>query len=71
MSKTKIDLQGSTCWIIGRKCRIEANGHEYPGQPFIVFETEEAANYAAKMIEDVGGDSVMIVEGALYSEPRP
>lgn len=69
--KTTIDLQGSECWIIGRLCRIEANGHEYPGQPFIVFPTEEAAELAAQMITEVGGGPVMIVKAAHYSEPRP
>jgi hypothetical protein len=68
--KTALNLQGSTCWVIGRRVRIASNEYEYVGQPFIVFPTEEAARAAAKMIEDVSGESVMVVEAALYQEPK-
>lgn len=56
----------SSCWILGRKARIEANGHEYVAEPFIVFSTEREADDAADMITRVSGERPMKVEASLY-----
>lgn len=60
----------SVCYIVGRKCRIEANGHEYIGEPFIVFPTEDDARTAADMISKVSGSEPMVVEAAFYEAPH-
>ena len=56
----------STCWIIGRKATIAANGHEYVTEPFIVFESEEEAMAACDMVERVSGERPKIVDGSFY-----
>lgn len=56
----------STCWIIGKKVKIESNGHEYLAEPFIVFESEEQAVAACDMVEKVSRERPGITEAAFY-----
>lgn len=56
----------STCWIIGRKATIAANGHEYITGPFIVFDSEAEADSACDMVERVSGERPMKVDAAQY-----
>lgn len=55
----------SEVFLIGRRVKLP-NGHEYPAQPFIAFESEVAADGAIKMIEAVSGERAMKVRAALY-----
>ncbi|MGY3527303.1 hypothetical protein [Bradyrhizobium sp. USDA 4452] len=54
-------------WIIGRKVKLP-NGHEYMAEPFVAFETNEAAQGACDMIERVAGERPMIVDAAYYRD---
>jgi hypothetical protein len=56
----------ASCWIIGKKARIAANGHEYVAEPFIVFAREDEADAACDMVERVSGERPMKAEGSLY-----
>lgn len=52
----------SLCWVIGKRARIESNGHEYIAEPFIVFQTEAEADAACDMVQKVSGERPMKVE---------
>jgi hypothetical protein len=56
----------SKCYVIGKKAKLAANGHEYIAEPFIVFEGEGEAIGACDMVEKITGERPMQVEAALY-----
>lgn len=58
----------ATIWIVGRKVALP-NGHTYMTEPFIAFETNEAAQQACDMVERISGERPVIASAPINPSP--
>lgn len=54
-----------TIWILGRRTTLQ-NGHNYPAEPLLAFETNEQAQGAADLVQKISGERPMITSATYF-----